>query len=477
MRILKNALWLASGRTAADAASFVLVTAISRVLGPAGTGEYAYAFALANLIGMLTASGYEEYGIRAYACAAERERARLWSQMRGAVLLQLILATVVLAALLLSGFERFAHVAVVLQLTIYFVGWLLSRVLLIPSMALQRMGRPALIEFSCRLFACLSAIGLILGAGASLSVSLSGFAIAGLVMVVLGWRIGRSVAGRSPIELSFRALRETLRHTWPFATSELLYLFYARVDVLMIALWLGAAGTGLYALDVKFVEVGMIPVALLGSAVYPALGRMAAQSSPALRRSARDFLQAGFLLTGWLAAGVALLLPLLIVPLFGRSFASTVPLLGWFAALALAKGAETTLCRLLYSTGRQADYVRNLAASTVLIVILNLILIPRFGLLGAVCSAVASTTFVAACCVYSLRRHLSVGVMLLAALRTAAALGVTALTASLADLLDLSDWAQAGLALAVFPLAALLVGLFPDLGRGSLFGRTHGDPA
>ena len=477
MKVLKNALWLAAGRTLADAASFLLVIVISRHFGPPGTGEYSYAFALANLVGQLSAAGYEEYGIRAYACAAESERRALWWRILRTQALQLALALIVFAVLLLSGIQGFARVTVVVELTIYYVGWCVARVLFIPCMALQQMRRPALIDLGCRLFAAGTAAALIVTTGAPLPIALLGFPLAGGALILLSWRGGQRLAHLSRPNWSTAGTASLLREVFPFAASELLYLFYARADVLLIAFWLGAAGTGLYALNVKFVEMGLIPVALLGSAVYPTLGRLAVARSPHLARAAQDFVHAGFLLTGWLAIGIAVVLPLLLVPVFGARFAPAVPLLTLFAALALAKGAETTLCRVLYSVGRQGAYVRNLGLGTVLIIALNILLIPRFGLRGAAAAAVLSTLSVALACVYSLRSYVRPHRLAGAALRTGAALALVAGANAIAQWQGLSAAPRALIAALLFPLAAFASGLVPSTRRGSLFGHTHGDLA
>jgi O-antigen/teichoic acid export membrane protein len=189
----------------------------------------------------------------------------------------------------------------------------------------------------------------------------------------------------------------------------------------------------------------------------------------------QDFVHAGFLLTAWLAIGVAVVVPLLLVPVFGERFAPAVPLLTLFAALALAKGAETTLCRVLYSVGRQAAYVRNLGLGTILIIALNILLIPRFGLRAA--AAVLSTTSVALACVYTLRSYVRPQRLAGAALRTGAALALVAAANALAQWQGLGAAPRALIATLLFPLAAFASGLVPSTRRGSLFGHTHGDPA
>ena len=66
MRVINNALWLSLSRVLGDILSFVLFVAIARDFGPAGTGEYSYAFAIGALVALAASSGFEEFGVREY---------------------------------------------------------------------------------------------------------------------------------------------------------------------------------------------------------------------------------------------------------------------------------------------------------------------------------------------------------------------------------------------------------------------------
>ena len=141
---------------------------------------------------------------------------------------------------------------------------------------------------------------------------------------------------------------------------------------------------GLYATDIKFVEVGIVPLVYIGVAVYPILVAMADGPAAQLISAVRDFCRVQLLLSGWLAVGIMLLIPMLIVPLFGEAFAPAAPLLPWFALFAVVKGCEIALYRLLYSVRKQSVYLRSLAVGTVVIAALNVLLIPRSGVVGAI---------------------------------------------------------------------------------------------
>ena len=146
MKVMANALWLSCCRIAADGLSFVLFLAIARTLGPTGTGQYSYAFAIAGLVALVSTSGLEEYGIRQYARAAPGERAQLWASMLVTQGVQLALGLTAFALFLGLETTRLAGVVVMLELAAYVVGWGIARTLFVPAMASQSMAAPAASE-------------------------------------------------------------------------------------------------------------------------------------------------------------------------------------------------------------------------------------------------------------------------------------------------------------------------------------------
>jgi PAS domain S-box-containing protein len=471
MKIIKNAFWLSGARGVADVASFALFAAISRAFGPAGTGEYSYAFAIGNLVALIGSSGLEEYGIREYAVAARAAQRKLWCNILSSQARQLIVAAIFLGLFLLSGINHSARSSVIIESTVFFVGWYTARTFFIPAMARQSMRLPAVTDLSCRLFAILCALGLVFGLRLSLPLALIGFPAAGLVMAGIALANSRRYAGVPRLDAPWMAVRATLRGTMPFAATEILNQFYARADLLLIAIWLSASAVGLYAIGIKFVEVGLLPLILLGTAVYPVIGRLARAQTALLSQATRDFVYLIMLLNGWLAVGIATLLPLLIEPVFGREFHQVIELLWWFALFAVAKGSEVALYRLLFCFRRQSWYAGSLAVGTAVIVTLNILLIPKFGLRGALAAAILSTIVVDIACLYGLRHHVRLSSFASAAARMILALGLTTLVFLATDDLGLDQRMRALLCCLFYPIAGFLSGLIPDWRRGPLFSR------
>jgi PST family polysaccharide transporter len=478
MKVIANAFWLSFCRILADLLSFVLFAVISRMFGPAGTGEYSYGFAVGTLIALISTSGFEDYGIRQYARSGAQQRGQLWQDLMTTQCAQLALGGLAFLMFVLAGSVHAGNLLIVLELSIYVGGWWVSRTFFIPAMASQSMLGPALTDLACRATAILGALLLAAVAHASLPVILAGFPLAGATLVVLSLASAKRHGMRLRPGRGWRRVLSTLRGTLPFAGSDLLNQFYARADVLLIAYFLGNASVGLYATDIKFIEVGQLPLILLGTAAYPLLSAHAARDESAFTYAARDFARLLLLLTGWLAVGIYCLVPLLVVPLFGASFAPAVPLLPLIAVLAVMKGAEATLYRLLYSSHRQTLYCVSLLLGTALIVLLNFRLIPAFGLRGAVYAAIISTLVVDALSVSGLWRRLGRLFLATAAARLALALALTAGLVIGMRRVDVNPWTSAFVACGVFPVLAAVLGLLPDPRHSHLLRHVEtGNPA
>ena len=469
MKIITNAFWLSLCRISTDILSFVLFAVISRAFGPSGTGEYSYAFAIATLVALTSTAGFEDYGIRQYARADEHDRPQLWQDIFSTQCVQLLLGLSALILLLLAGVLHASSWIVILELSIYVTGWSLSRTFYVPAMASQSMVIPAFTDLSCRLAAIIAALLLAAFVHPPLPWLLAGFPVAGVLLACLALRNATRHGAALQLARSWRGILATLRGTSSFAGSEVLNQFYARTDLLLIAYFLGNASVGIYATDIKFVEVGILPLVLLGTAAYPLLSRHAAHDVGAFKQSGRDFTRIVFFFSGWLAVGIYCLIPLLIVPLFGGKFAPAVALLTWIALFAVMKGVEVAFYRLLYAVRRQMFYCGSLIVGTAFIVVLNLALIPPFGILGAIIAAIISIVVVDAICAFGLARHLGAGFLASALVRVTLALLVTAaIITSVRRFVDTGPWLSALLGCGVFPLLGVLLGLVPNPRRSLL---------
>jgi O-antigen/teichoic acid export membrane protein len=242
--------------------------------------------------------------------------------------------------------------------------------------------------------------------------TLGGFVI-GAVLILVGLRGAAPVAGMGaaaaivlifllPTELRHRKggafspmrARAYAAYGFPVALSLILALALATTDRFLLAAYLGDTAVGIYhagyslanrSLDVMFIWLG----AAGGPALIVALER---GGSAALERAARE--QAGFMVALALpaAAGLALvarpLADVMVGPALRDGAAQVTP---WIAASALFAGLTTYYSHQAFTLGRRTGLLLlAMAIPAAANIVLCLVLIPRFGLPGAMWATTAS---------------------------------------------------------------------------------------
>lgn len=153
-----------------------------------------------------------------------------------------------------------------------------------------------------------------------------------------------------------------------------------RVDVYMVSYYLGPAETAFYSLALRFTEMVLEIPSAVGLVLYP---KLAALPEDEVHQLTAQACRRTLLLTGVSAAGLAMFGPYLITLWYGQAYAPAGAPLPWAAVGVLAMSIFVILTRDFTSQNRQ---VVNIAAgfpALLLNVALNVVLIPRMGIVGA----------------------------------------------------------------------------------------------
>ncbi len=181
-----------------------------------------------------------------------------------------------------------------------------------------------------------------------------------------------------------------LKKSYPLILSGMTIVIYQRIDQIMLKHMCGTSVVGYYAVALRFCAlVAFIPIQA-GRALMPALVNARKHDRAEYQRRTQLF----FDLLVWTsivtASGLSISAPILIRLLYGQEYAASIPLLqvvAWkevFAAMAVCSGQWIVIEGL-----QRYAPIRNLAGCS-LNVILNLILIPRWGALGSAWATIFS---------------------------------------------------------------------------------------
>ncbi len=214
--------------------------------------------------------------------------------------------------------------------------------------------------------------------------------IASCGMVVLYIKQGNLLRSWKP---KLERMKTLLKDSWPLILSGIVILIYMRIDQIMLKAMVGDRSVGVYSAAVKISELWyFVPGAVINS-VYPSVVRS--------KEAGEDFyygrIQKLFDLMTTLAYGVAIavtfLSPWIVSLLYGQKYLEAADILtvhiwtGVFVSLGLAREIWLT------NEGLMKFAAVTTGIGAIMNVILNFLLIPKYGGMGASLATVAAQMF------------------------------------------------------------------------------------
>jgi PST family polysaccharide transporter len=180
------------------------------------------------------------------------------------------------------------------------------------------------------------------------------------------------------------------RDSWPLLLSGVSSMLYLRLDVVMVTAMRGDYETGIYSAATRLSEAWyFLPMALM-SAVQPVLLRARENDPVVFQRR----LNALYVLTAWASVVVAALLTVTATPLiallFGDRYLGAGPVLALHAWAGIAVFLGVASSQYLVAENLVRISMYRTALGVVANILLNLLLIPHYGALGAAAATVVS---------------------------------------------------------------------------------------
>jgi len=202
-----------------------------------------------------------------------------------------------------------------------------------------------------------------------------------------------------------RYLKACLRVGWRATSINLMSFLHQRVDQYLVEVLLGSKALGLYGVAVSLGEVLTQLPSMIGLVLFPSGAKDQTRSATARA----TFRIASFTLLGMCAALIpfAFVERRLVILLFGASFAAAVPLLLAFLPAVAFLATLLVVNPYLSGTGYPLAQLGIMAVGLTVNVVLNLLLLPRFGVMAApVVSSISYAVWLALALMYlaTLRR-------------------------------------------------------------------------
>jgi PST family polysaccharide transporter len=383
-----NALWLFSERVFQLAVSFLVGLAVARYLGPAQFGSLAYTSTFVALFLGVCALGLSGITVQSLI----REPAAAAEILGTAYLLQLGAGTLsYLLALWVARHDPAQGGGIWLMLCI-------GSTLVFSSVKILESWFQSRLEMRFPVKASLLAILvggvaklMLIAYGASIEQIVLCFVLEGIVgafgLAIMAIRKG--VAISSWRWSSARAAR-MLGAGWPIMVSTVVVQLYIRTDQVIVRHLLGAEQLGWYSAAARFSEMWYFVPTAIATAVFPKLAALRASSPQHYRETilklSRIVVTVG---CGISLALVGLAAPI-VVWLLGNDYLPAVPVIRIYCLSLPLVFLGAVSSQWFIHEGLQIYSLYRNGAGVILNVILNLLLVPRFGILGSAVSTVAA---------------------------------------------------------------------------------------
>lgn len=393
-RLAHGASWVLLFRVAGTGLLLLLHVFLARRLGPGGYGDLAYVLAWLPLLVFAGRMGMDKAAVRFPAAYTADAR---WGELRG--FMRFASATVLLASLLCAVFASLFLVGLHSRIPPALWGTLAIGVLIMPAQALLeylaaflrglervRLGvlaghliRPGLIFLTVVVaaFALGEAFSVHVAIGAHLGGILATLAFA---YFLYRWNLPAAALRSEP---TFR-VREWLGAGTGLMAFAGLQLVLSKTDMLLLGALRGTTDAGIYGVGQRLAELMTLALFAVNAVYSPLIAQYHARGEPGqLQKLATSAIQVIAFIAIPLALGLAGFGYWIVVWLFGPEYANAYPVLVVLVLGQLVNALAGSVGLLMTMTGhhRPATYLVGAAAG--INVILNLALIPPFGMMGA----------------------------------------------------------------------------------------------
>ena len=391
-----------AGKAGVLAIGLASIAILTRYLGPEDYGRYTLALTYMQLFAVLADVGLFTIVVREISRDPERTERLVGNTLT--LRLALAAAAIALAALisLLLPYDPDVRAAILLAGLPLLFGMLNSTFVTVLQARL-RMGRAVAGDVIGRAVS-LAAVGLVvaldLGFLAVMGTAAAGALATALVTMLLTRRVAPVRPRAEP-----RVWRRLLVMALPLGVALAVNEVYFRADTLIISLYEPYEQVGLYTLAYRMLELTLVFGTVFLTTTFPLLSRAVARDEPRARRTIQLSTDLFVALGAPLVAGGLVLAPDLVELAAGSDFEdASTPLRVLLAAGALA-WINGVFGYALIAKERQLSALWLNGTALALNVGLNLLLVPRYGIVSAAAVTVASEMLILAGSYVLMRRY------------------------------------------------------------------------
>ena len=394
VKILDNIGWLFFDKILRMGVGLIVGVWVARYLGPEQFGLFNFATAFVGMFGAIAGLGLQGVVVRDLV----REPSSREEILGSAAVLQLIGGLVAYALVLATIFwlrpdDALAKtiVAILGSMMLFkasevAVCWFESQVL--SKFTVWVQNGTFLVFASVKVVLILKGAPLVAFAWVSMA---EGLVVAMVMVIVLGLRGPRARQLRATVARA----KSLLADSWPLLLSGMAVMIYLRIDQIMLGQMIGDEAVGIYSAATRISEIWYFLPMVIVASVFPAILEAKKRDEKLYYRRLQKLYNVMTFLSIIVALPMTFLSDLVLALLFGDRYAEAAPVLAihiW-AAIFVFLGVASS--KWFISENRQVLGLQRTVLGAVVNIILNFLLIPSSGPIGAAFATVLANAMAA----------------------------------------------------------------------------------
>jgi len=232
--------------------------------------------------------------------------------------------------------------------------------------------------------------GAAIALGAAAPTALAALPFAALLVLIGMYVFAARRLGTPQLRFRRAEIAWYLREGNPYFSVVLLSTLYGRLGIIVLAALSGEAAAGVFAAAERLVvAIGTIQV-MFFMALLPVVTQLWKNDRDRFAELSQRAARANLLVTLPIATLLALFAHDIVHLLYARQFADAVPVLVGIAWILVVRGISQLLTSIATATDHQRILARSKSFGLVVLVVVSLALMPRYGALGLVAASLAS---------------------------------------------------------------------------------------
>jgi O-antigen/teichoic acid export membrane protein len=387
-RISRNSFWILLGLVSSTLISFVTIFFLTRYLGPERFGIYSLALSVAGLFLPMADLGLDLHMTRAISSIPSTIRDEISKTLSA----KLFLITAFMLLTISTAFILGYSANVIIYISLFAISYLLGSVaqtFVGALRAIQKMKFESLAMFIGRAVGMTGVIVLILIKGALLTIILAHL-VGSLVNLLSSLFFLKTQIMAFNFRIDYEALGGRLKGALPFGLTAVFVAVYFKIDTVILSKLTNEAVVGLYNGAQNFVLASMMLSTPLVVALFPVLASTYDRSKSEANNIFRQGLKYSLLLGLLLGTGFLLMAEPIVDLAYGREFSGSISILEIMAISIPLIFATGIVGNSMGAVGFQLRVCIVTLICMIFNIVVNLILIPRYGGGGAAVAKVST---------------------------------------------------------------------------------------